>query len=296
MLALNQPAEPTWPTEKQAGWETCPTHNHAIHSAILALWLFASCGCNQFDLNRPFPWQDTDEVLRPTKVVPIWTDTLMYQAGTPAVRGFGGRIYFYDEANRNPIRVEGALTVYAFDAEQPHGWKPEKKFVLTAEQLERHYSKTSLGHSYSIWLPWDEVGGPSRKVRLIARLECADGGVAMSEPAHKLLPGIPTGDDLMLPNSEDAADRPKTVNPVSQVSFDQDEQPSRTESNVERAITIDLPPGFARHLRKDVSLDAASGERLLLPVNDRYPPERTIQPVCYFGFGSKSWGATVSWF
>ena len=94
------------------------------------------------------------------------------------MRGFGARIYFYEQDAQEPIKVDGTLVVYAFDATNVSQMpKPEKKYVFTAEQFAKHYSKTSLGHSYSIWLPWDEVGGVTRQLSLVTRFEGREGRV-----------------------------------------------------------------------------------------------------------------------
>ena len=119
------------------------------------------------------PWQDKDEELTPPeRIVTFWSDTVLHQPGKPAVRGFGGRVFFYGEDESDPIEVDGSLVVYAFDADDddPSQQQPEKKFVFPADQLEQHFSKSDMGPSYSVWLPWDVVGGPSRNLSLVAGL------------------------------------------------------------------------------------------------------------------------------
>ena len=103
------------------------------------------------------------------------------------------RVYFYNREQKEPMEVDGQLIVYAFDATKQQGGipVPEKKYVFTADQLPSHHSKTEMGHSYSVWLPWDEIGGPSRHVTLITRFEGRESGVVVSDPVHKMLPGVP---------------------------------------------------------------------------------------------------------
>lgn len=135
-------------------------------------------------------WPSSDtETPDPDRILAIWSDTVLHRKGQPATRGFGGRILFYSETQKDPIKVEGALTVYAFDAETD-ATVPEKKFVFPAELLDDLHSKCSLGHSYSLWLPWDKVGGPTRQVSLVVRFEGTESGVVLSKPARKLLPGV----------------------------------------------------------------------------------------------------------
>ena len=59
----------------------------------------------------------------------------------------------------------GTLVVYAFDEtnRDANNARPDRKYVFTPEQLPLHYSKSKVGHSYSVWLPWDEVGGDAER-------------------------------------------------------------------------------------------------------------------------------------
>ena len=120
---------------------------------------------------KSWPWEaEQSEPVVPTRVLAIWTDAIHHQTGQKAQRGFGGRIVFYPESDKSPIQVDGTLTIYAFpDDPGQESTVPEKKFVFGPEQLARHYGKCSLGDSYSVWLPWDDVGGPTRQITLITR-------------------------------------------------------------------------------------------------------------------------------
>lgn len=140
------------------------------------------------------PWSSDDDSQTPQRVVCSWTDTVLHQAGKTPQRGFGGRLIFYGEDAEKPILVEGQLVVYAFDEtnRDPMDNKPTRRYVFPAEQVARRMSKTSLGPSYSFWLPWDEVGGPQTEVSLISRFEPKKGALIMSEQTRHLLPGATT--------------------------------------------------------------------------------------------------------
>jgi hypothetical protein len=131
-------------------------------------------------------------------VVAVWTDTVKYGGGGPAIRGFGGRLMFYATEKGEPVKVDGTLVVYAFDEtnRKPSNAKPDRKYVFTPEQLSDHYSKSKLGHSYSVWIPWDEALGQQVKISLIVRFipeqkkdEKPGGGVLVGEQCTQVLPG-----------------------------------------------------------------------------------------------------------
>lgn len=131
---------------------------------------------------------------RPNTLVAVWSDTVMTQIGKPATRGFGGRIYFYDNHNA-PVAVDGELVVYAYDdtAAGPGGAPPhdiaDRKYVFKREQLATHVSTSDIGVSYSVWIPWDKVGGDQRKVTLMGVFTGVDGLMIAGEQSRCVLPG-----------------------------------------------------------------------------------------------------------
>lgn len=168
---------------------------------LLSMLLLSCCcmvGCQFAPKKLPdsWKWGADDKPALPDRILAVWTDTVLHQPNQPGVRGFGGRVFFYLKDQTDPIEVDGKLAVYVFDAEDadPMNQKPLRKYVFTADQFASHMSKTSIGPSYSVWLPWGEVGGPQMKLSIIARFEGVDGGTTISDPTIKLLPGIVSRD------------------------------------------------------------------------------------------------------
>ena len=204
---------------------------------------------DKFDLSQRIPWMTDAKVKQPSRMTALWTHTVLNQAGRRSVRGFGGRIMFHSRETEKPVRVEGTLTIYAFDETERASSVPERKFVFTSEQFETHYSKSKLGHSYSIWLPWDEVGGELRRINLVARFEPTGGSLIMSEPSVQVLPGIPADD-----YDSDRDSRPKKLDPaIQQAGYEapsnlsNSKQTSYPRKSVE-SETINLPASFNRRL------------------------------------------------
>ena len=153
-----------------------------------------AAGCAQFDLGRAIPWGAGENGLaeKPMRVVAFWKETVMNRAGETSVRGFGGRMMFYAADSEKPIKVKGSLVVFAFDEEgrELTDVTPTCKYAFTSEEFAKHYSESMIGHSYSIWIPWDKSGGEQRKISLIARFTPDNGGGAiMSEQATNALSG-----------------------------------------------------------------------------------------------------------
>ncbi len=175
------------------------THSKIVTQFGLLLGVLLSSGCSQFDIRKNIPWGEGADgsFEKPLKMSAIWTDSVLQTANKPATRGFGGRLMFYGKADSAAIKTEGTLVVYAFDEanRDPRNVTPNRKFVFTAEQFGKHYSKSELGHSYSVWIPWDVAGGDQKEISLIARFIPKDGGaVVVSDQSKHILPGRPAAE------------------------------------------------------------------------------------------------------
>jgi hypothetical protein len=139
-----------------------------------------------------FPWSKKSDVPEPypnpVRMAVTWAPDTIVQTGRTPTRGFGGRIFFYDEKT-HAVPVEGDLTVHAF-AEQPDGSVGEvKRYQFTTEQFTKHFSQTDLGASYCIWIPWDAAGGDQMRISLVPTFKSKSGKLVQGETALVGLPG-----------------------------------------------------------------------------------------------------------
>ena len=222
----------------------------------LAGALVLLAGCASLDLNKGIPWSKDQPGKTPAaRMALLWSDAVMTPPGGPPTRGFGGRLMFYGPKDDKPIQVRGTLVVYAFDEQgrDPTDAKPDRKYVFTDEQFAKHYSKSELGHSYSVWIPWDEVGGPRKEISLIARFLPSDGSVVIGDQSRHVLPGrAPTEAELARhrppPQAGDAG--AQTVRPGAyEEQLDGVGQPARRTQRSPGILTttIDLPPRYGHH-------------------------------------------------
>ena len=164
-----------------------------LYLLLPAATLSLLTGCTQLDLKKPIQWPfaSEDKPGVPSRVATVWTDAVHYHPDRPADRGFGGRLFFYGREGDAPIKIDGSLVVYAFNetGRSPSDAKPDRKYVFSRENLDKHYSMSDIGHSYSFWIRWDEVGGEQTKISLIARFLPADGAPVIGEQTKHLLPG-----------------------------------------------------------------------------------------------------------
>jgi hypothetical protein len=145
-------------------------------------------------------WFKKKEYQEPKSMVAIWTEDTLIQPGKPYTRGFGGRIYFYNEKSQ-AIPVEGELMVYGFEDKSGDlakgSWPSDpqlasqdtKRFRFTPEQFTQHFSESQLGASYSVWIPWDVVGGPQKKIILCPMFISKAGRMVRGETSKLSLSG-----------------------------------------------------------------------------------------------------------
>jgi hypothetical protein len=162
---------------------------------LIAIAFCTGCSSLDKDWKKKLPWSPesrikTSKFETPSHLIAIWSPDVLAQPGKPPARGFGGRIYFYNEKNQ-AVPVEGQLVVYGYDDLQNshHPGQPQRKFAFTPDQFTKHFSNSELGASYSIWIPWDEAGGEQRHISLVPIFTATSGQVVMGQQAINVLPG-----------------------------------------------------------------------------------------------------------
>ncbi len=197
---------------------------------------------------------------QPERMAIIWKDSVLQGVGSAPTAGFGGRIYFYD-ADNQPVRADGELIVYGYDDDnqQRTSSAADRKYVFSRDKFQSHHDRTSLGDSYSIWVPWEKTGGYRKRIMLIPVFKRADGKIIQGEQTVTVLPGKEPERD-MLAKTDIPTNLPVRKWDIRQVSASQD-RPGEIrlarggdESDVtapERRIaseTIDIPPYVARRI------------------------------------------------
>ena len=214
-----------------------PILNRLFVIVALCTWI---SGCASLTSEHGMLWLDGQpRADLPDRILPVWADAVLHQPGKSAVRGFGGRLYFYKDGQPDPMKVKGSVTVYLFDGENNdlNRVSPLKKYIVTADQFAAHHSKTSLGHSYSIWVPWGPIGGPARTFGLIVRFDGDKGGTVLGQPAKKLLPGVKLNAPPKFP-----------VHQASHTTGQLSDSGNYQEESTLSSDTINLSPSFRRRL------------------------------------------------
>jgi hypothetical protein len=174
----------------------CPTPFSVRLCAIAAALVAVFGGCASFSLPsndsffKKLRKNDKEQAPQdPFRLAVMWAPDILAGASHTPTRGFGGRIYFYNDRGK-PIRVNGDLIVHGFDDKDIGGQQTGRRYRFTKDQLETHCSESDIGLSYSIWIPWDALGGESKRITLVTSFQPASGTrPVQSEAASVILPG-----------------------------------------------------------------------------------------------------------
>lgn len=147
--------------------------------------------------------EDQDEDAKPVTMAAIWADSVYEKPGLPNVKGFGGRIFFYD-ADNTAVKADGELIVYGFDEsnKEKTEYIADRKFVFPRDKFQSHYSENDLGAAYSVWVPWEKMGGYRKSITLIPMFKTADGTLIKCGQYICTLPGREFKKDRVAANGE----------------------------------------------------------------------------------------------
>jgi hypothetical protein len=221
----------------------------------------------------------------PTQVVAVWEPAVKHSAGEekPA-RGFGGRVFFYDQSMKKPVKVKGNVVVYAFDEEgrRPDDNKPTRSYVFEEKDVKKLYSKSKLGPSYSFWIPWDAEGpdGNVKKVSLIVRYVPQVGSSAVSSQALVYLPGKIGQSELQAKADWDSrSSHEGSIQEVAALSKKESALreaviESNNRANTLQTTTIGVPTAVAQNLQK--LPPQISAPPMVLPAGFVQPKEEPV--------------------
>ncbi len=113
-------------------------------------------------------------------------------------RGFAGKITFFTRGQKSGVRVNGDVRIYVYDDQSPpeDRGKPIHQWDFLGDAWAIHLQDSSLGPSYSVFIPYSRKGNHQALCALRVRLTPADGGPPVySDTVAVLMPGTETKSD-----------------------------------------------------------------------------------------------------
>lgn len=219
---------------------------------FFACCIFGAIGCSSMGFQKP----DFRELLPSgpvDKAMALWSPAV--QTGDQPQRGFGGRVYFYDSEAKKPIKVDGAIAVYAFDETNraQNDNEPTRIYTFSKEDVKKSYAKSKkFGHSYNLWIPWDTDGpeGDAKKVSFIVRYVPDKGSSVISQQTTAYLSGRNNLPDEMLAKNEknNNSSIQQTTADNSEKFIDKMRQPQQELPTTEPEKLLKLPENNMEHL------------------------------------------------
>lgn len=179
-------------------------------SAALLLPIFLSAtGCATFNT----PWTK-NHVVRATPRNPAVQALCLWQPsngrdpdGLPC-RGFAGQIVFLSAGNAAPVAVDGSIRIYVFDDQGSLDERSvPRQWDFDSGAWNMHLTNSSLGATYSVFIPYTRPGSQQASCTLRLRLTPDEGPVIFSETASVILPGRKMVDSVEQSTDNAAAKR-----------------------------------------------------------------------------------------
>ena len=163
-----------------------------FYSILSVTLLFGFSGCSSLE-KIPNPFSGVKQ--EPRQSVAVWSPAARVVDGVPE-RGFAARVTFFGNDMKKGVKINGDVVVFAFE-EYPYRSagdnRPDQTYPFLAEDMKKlHSYSKKLGHSYSLWVPWDNEGpdGERKTVSLIVKYVPKNGhGEFLSGQAKCVLPG-----------------------------------------------------------------------------------------------------------
>jgi hypothetical protein len=151
----------------------------------------ASTGCSTTLLNDPgrligFPRTEKHV----TRILCLWEPGEGIGTDGKPARGFSGQILFFGPHGDAGARVRGTVQILQFDEFDPNADEPEPlhTFRFEPDAWDVHRTEGSLGHSYSVFVPYMQPHKQATNCGLKVEFVAKDGRITQSETTQIMLP------------------------------------------------------------------------------------------------------------
>lgn len=129
------------------------------------------------------------------RIVTIWEPAHGKGLDDRNARGFAGQILFFGPGGKTGSRVHGSVRIYQYDNYDPDSDEDPTllhTFAFEPEAWEAHRGEGTLGHSYSVFVPYMNKHREQVNCALKVEFVGEDGRVVSSQETEVLLPGRDT--------------------------------------------------------------------------------------------------------
>lgn len=125
------------------------------------------------------------------RIITLWEAAEGSNVEGKPCRGFAGQIMFFGPAGDTPMKVEGPVTIYEYDQFDPdqEDPRPHHSFSFEPDAWNVHGRDGTLGHTYSVFIPYMQPHKEQVMCGLSVEFHCEDGRKLSSDITPVLLPG-----------------------------------------------------------------------------------------------------------
>lgn len=126
------------------------------------------------------------------RVVTLWEAAHGKDENGRNARGFAGQILFFGPGGQTGCRVNGKVVISVFDEYDPESEDEPSllhRYEFDEEAWEAHRGEGTLGHSYSVFIPYARSHRNQVNCALKVEFIQPDGRTASSQETEVLLPG-----------------------------------------------------------------------------------------------------------
>ncbi len=125
------------------------------------------------------------------RIVCLWEQAEGRDPDGLPCRGFAGQILFLANRNAMPVQSQGDVRIYLFDdvGNPEEQSLPLRQFDFSSEAWQIHLTKSAIGPSYSVFVPYVRRGQTNAQCSLRVRLTPENGPVIFSDVASLPLRG-----------------------------------------------------------------------------------------------------------
>jgi len=150
---------------------------------------FAGCTTFHFPFEKRMPRATASDPA--VQMLCLWQQAEGRDPEGYPCKGFSGQILFLSNKAATPVQIDGAVRIYLFDDQgtEEDQTKPIRQFDFDAGSWAIHLTETSLGPTYSVFVPYVRRGVKEANCALRVRLKPKQGPTIFSELSSMPLNG-----------------------------------------------------------------------------------------------------------
>ena len=158
---------------------------------ICSMFLCSFVGCTTFHVpfEKKIPKASAADPV--VQVLCLWQQAEGRDPEGYPCKGFSGQILFLSNKAATPVQCDGDVRIYLFDdqGDTEAQAKPLRQFDFDSGSWDVHLTKTSLGPTYSVFVPYVRRGVKDANCALRVRLKPKSGPVVFSDLSNMPLNG-----------------------------------------------------------------------------------------------------------